>query len=217
MTIITGDRLHTTQLQRDAAYLHLIDIVINGDRYLPATTCFSTFNAHFYGFLQSFTINPWFARKSAIEQEIENERLRFNFDLMIAWITRLYNMHGYVFPIVLLSLWALKCDVNKPFWIAMQKRLLLYNKDVTTTLALDVARMVNWVMNMIPSTFSKFCSKDIVTVCFDNCQIYWKSKFEGCRVDGGGNFFYIFITWFVCTIYSSTIPATYNTDGNFPR
>ena len=40
MTIITGDRIHTTQAQRDAAYLHLIDIVINGDRYQPATTCF---------------------------------------------------------------------------------------------------------------------------------------------------------------------------------
>lgn len=211
-TIISGDRFNYDNEARDAAYVYLIDILVDDSAYGPQMHCFGDNNPHIIDFIRSFTFNAWYVAQSFTDRlRIDVDR-RFAFDLMLGWIARLYNEHSWVFPIVLLSLWALRCGVKKPFWRVLQRVRLLYAYSTTEQIALDVGdRVGNWAQK--PEFFPEGHSRDVGIAVADNLQINFETKYEGCKEMGEGNFFYIFVTWLICALPLGTIPATFSCEG----
>lgn len=211
-TIVSGDRLHRDQADRDAAYLHLIDILLNENEYEPQVNCYGDQNPHILDYLRSLTFNAYYVGQSLADRlRIDADR-RFAFDLMLGWIARLFNEHAWVFPIILLSLWAYRSGVPKPFWQVLRRVRLLYDIIVIETLAKDVGHQYgDWVN--FPDRFPNNCSRDMVLVACDNLQLNFTTNFEGCREHGDGNYFYIFVTWLICALPLSTIQIPFDREG----
>ena len=166
----------------DEAYDLLIDKLSCGKGYHDETTLLSRGNTFVYTFLISLTFNVWFCTQSAIARAEYRKKCRFTFELMLGWLVRLYNSHCWVFPIVLVSLWALKCRVPKPFWNFLSRSRLLYTKETTENIALDLGNRVQ-----SPFYFPEWASRRIAIAVFDNCLVKFDTSYEGVRADGDGS------------------------------
>lgn len=212
-TIISGRRLRTTQAERDAAFSHLIDLILDDDSYERETRCYVDSNPHIMDFLTSLVINPWYARCSFEERTRMDEEQRFAFDLILGWLARLYNEHAWVFPNVVLSMWALRCNLNRTFWRVLGGCRLLYAYETILKVLMEVgARVGDHIA--YPASITPDLSRQVAIVVFDNCQINYTTNYEGSTEAGEGNYFYVFATWLICFITLATIPSSYEASGN---
>lgn len=192
----------------DEAYDLLIDKLSCGKGYHDETTLLSRGNTFVYTFLISLTFNVWFCTQSAIARAEYRKKCRFTFELMLGWLVRLYNSHCWVFPIVLVSLWALKCRVPKPFWNFLSRSRLLYTKETTENIALDLGNRVQ-----SPFYFPEWASRRIAIAVFDNCLVKFDTSYEGVRADGDGSRQYSFINWLSSYIHQGDVPTIIDPGG----
>ena len=109
------------------------------------------------------------------------EKRRFAFELMIGWMVRIYNQFALVFPVILLSLMALKCRIPKLFWSVLSRVRLLYDEKFTKQLALDLGQRIQ-----LPRNYPGNASRLIGIGTFDNCLMKFLTSYEGVRSGGDG-------------------------------
>ena len=130
------------------------------------------------------------------------EKRRFAFELMIGWMVRIYNQFALVFPVILLSLMALKCRIPKLFWSVLSRVRLLYDEKFTKQLALDLGQRIQ-----LPRNYPGNASRLIGIGTFDNCLMKFLTSYEGVRSGGDGNVNYNFVNWFTSPVHEDDIPA----------
>jgi hypothetical protein len=157
--------------------------------------------------LTAVTFNPTFCRLPEDQRVARMASVRFVFELMIGWLARLFNGRCLVLPIVVLSLWAWKCIVSKPFWNLLCNWRLLYSKEFTETVATDLGLRLQR-----PRNYSKSASPKVSLAVFDNCLCKFPTSYEGIREDGDGSTSYLFINWFLAPIDSADVPVDFDPD-----
>lgn len=103
------------QSARDLAHEELISKVVNPGEFEAGSLNLTRNNGSLVQFLRSFTHNSYYCRLSGPKRARVAEQYVFAFELMVGWLTRLFNVKLWVFPCVILSLWALRCRVSRPF------------------------------------------------------------------------------------------------------
>ena len=119
--IIASGNANATQAARNLSYSSLIDRLIDPVQFTAESRMLSNLNPSLTQSLRSFTYNSYFVGLNAAARAARIEASFFTYELMIGWLVRNYNVHLYVFPIVVLSLWALRSHVPAPFWQVLQK------------------------------------------------------------------------------------------------
>ena len=203
--VVASSTTNNSKVEREASYTSLIDRLVNRSAFRAESTMLSSNNSVLLESLRAFTYNPSFMSQGTSKRLKLMNSMGFALELMLGWLLRLYNQRLFSFPIVSLSLWALRCQVTRPFWTALQKQRLLYSRDWTEDLALDVGKRVEAKEN-----YPSWGSRKVAMGAGDNLLIKFQTNFEGCRDEGDGNRAYLFINWFVLLLAASTIPADFN-------
>ena len=203
-TIDSGD-LNAEQCVRDDGYERLIDRLVHEEEFREESLMLTSHNKTLVEMLRSFMFNPWYCHQKSWKRAEIAKKTAFTLELMVGWIVRLYNSKMHVFPIVVLSFWALRCSVPKLFWNACRKVKLLYSRDKTEAIALDVGRRVQH-----PTNYPTWASRKVVMGAGDNCLIKFNTSYEGCRDDGDGRHSYLFINWFTRPVRAINVPDEYD-------
>jgi hypothetical protein len=128
-------------------------------------------NHHVYRFLRGFTITGRYSRMVESEQEKREAALKAPFAIMIACLARLFNKDLYVFPIVALSLLALKCRVSAPFWAVLLKLRVLYDQRFAIRVATALGLRARDV-------WPRGSSRKVAISVGDNCMYKIRTNFE---------------------------------------
>jgi hypothetical protein len=147
----------------DEAYKDLIN-ELRGDDYASEMSFLARANLGLAKFFMSFTIS-WHYRLSrgAARERLDLARWSV-FDLMIGLLVRLLNHKIWVFQIVVLSLFALRCKVPRIFWDVLASMRLLYSQKHTRNIATDMGNLA-----MHPLSIPASASKKIMLAVYDNC------------------------------------------------
>lgn len=199
----------SSQVGDDAAaegpYNELVTTLL-GDHQPGDSSFLTDNNPVLYRLLSAVTFNAWYCKKSYTERVALQRSRQFIFELMIAWMTRWYNGGAWVYPIVLLSLWAWKESVSSGFWGLLCSWRLLYHKDTVEVLLQDMGLRVQ-----SPANFPPGKSRKVIFAVGDNCLCSFKTSFEGNREAGDGSFQHLFINWFTVPLGdSSNYPAGFD-------
>ena len=95
-------------------------------------------NPEIYNLLRRLTYGATFCTLSANARAQRESSVRGTFEFIMAWLFRLLNSKCWVLPIVLLSLWAWRSKVPRPFWELLSRWRFLYNKKTTEMIASDL-------------------------------------------------------------------------------
>ena len=106
-SIFLGKNNRSTTL---SAYEALLDHLLHLDKFETQQYYYTTHNSKLHQVLSAFTFSRFFCKESADRRTSLIEKRRFAFELMIGWMVRIYNQFALVFPVILLSLMALKSD-----------------------------------------------------------------------------------------------------------
>jgi hypothetical protein len=191
----------------DDCYEELLD-VLGGDSYTDHVCFLTSANNWLYTILTAVTFNVSFCRLPEDQRIVRQKSLRFVFELIIGWLVRLFNSRCWVLPIVILSLWAWKCRVPKPFWTLLTSWRLLYSKETTEMIAKDLGLRVQR-----PRFYPGTASRKVILAVFDNCLCKFGTSFEGVREDGDGSVSYLFINWFLAPIDAADVPDDFDPGG----
>lgn len=200
----SGDA-NAPEADRAVAYNDLVNRIVERQLFEAESTVLTDNNPWLRRSLGTFTNNRYFVNQGPEKRLKIIDSAAFAFELMIAWLLRLYNRHYFVFPIVILSLWMLRSHMPRPCWTPLQKLGLLYSQEWTETLALDVGERV-----CNRARYPAWASKKVVMGAGDNLMIKFQTNFEGLRQEGEGNYAYLFINWFVLLLAASSIPEDYD-------
>ena len=178
---------------RDEAYIDMLKLMINPGVHQNQTAFYTRTNSKLYKILSALTFSRWFCRQGAAKQQDIMDRRRFVFEFMIGWLVRWYNKNALVFPMLCLSLLALRCHLSTMFWNALLHLRLLYSKDFTQRLALDMGDR----LQLLDLQRSKNRECDRVAIAtFDNCLLRFDTSYEGVSHDErDGNSQYMLINW----------------------
>ena len=194
------------QSPSDAAYETLLQkLERRGINDTDDVTNLTRNNLWLYSILTAVTFNPWFAAQGEEARVARQVKLRFMFELIVAILVRLFNGKCWVYPIVLLSLWAWKCKVSKPFWGTLSRWKLLYSKKTTEMILADLGNRV-----MLPEYYPQSASRTVSLSVFDNCLVNFRTSYEGIRSEGDGSEAYLFINWFTVPINNDDVPDLLN-------
>lgn len=186
------------------AYVELLNI-ISCDVSAHAVNFLTQENSWLYALLFSLTCNVSFCRRTEEERTETQSSLRFVFEFIIAWLVRLFNGKCWVLPIVLLSLWAWKTKVPKPFWALLCRWRMLYSKEKTEDFLTDLGMRISW-----PRNYPAAASLKVGLAVFDNCLCKFPTSFEGIREDGDGSVSYLFCNWLTVPVFSVDVHDSYD-------
>lgn len=158
--------------------------------HIEEDTAFLTANNPvLYRILSAVTFNPGFVRMNHGRRIAEQQSRRFVFEVMIAWLARWFNIGSYLFPLILLSLWAWKESVPKGFWGLLCSWRLLYYHDTVELLLCEMGER-------LVAPFAVKASRKVMMAVGDNCLSKFGTNFEGNRDIGDGDTHHLYINWF---------------------
>ena len=188
----TFESISAKKLDRDTAYDEIVGILVDPDRFLKEAFYYTSMNKKLYEILSSLTFSKWFCKQGA-EKRNEVMKVRsFVFELMIAWLVRLHNKQALVFPMLSISLLALKCHIPTLFWMFLLHIRLIYSQNYAKRLALDMGDRL--CFNDLMKCKQGTCNQ-IAVATFDNCLLRFNKFYEGVAADGDGNIIYNLINW----------------------
>ena len=162
----------------DQAYESLLNNLLGIDDTSDVND-FTSQNPEIYQLLRRLTYGAFFCSLSAHKRAQRTSDFRLVFEFVMAWLFRLLNSTCWVLPIVLLSLWAWRSKVPRPFWELLCRWRLLYDKSTTDMIASDLGNRVL----RYPQSGSR---KESLSV-MDNCLVRFDTSFKGVREDGDGS------------------------------
>ena len=162
-------------------------------------------NVFLYTVLTALTFSAFFTSRSDFERREILDKKEFAFELIIGWIVRLYNGKCWVLPIVILSLWLLHSVATKAIWGIGSNLRLLYSKQVTERIAVDLGNRVQ-----SPGNFPIWASRKMILCVFHNCLVKFSTSYEGCKALGDGNYNYLFINFFTRPIPIADVPPDFD-------
>jgi hypothetical protein len=152
-------------------------------------------NPRIYDILRRLTNGAFYCKQSMSYRLERDNESRLVFQFIMAWLLRLLNIKCWVLPIVLLSLWAWRSKVPKPFWRLLSRWRLLYNKETTEMIAADVGHRA--LRN------PEWASRKLSFSVMDNCLVNFKTSFEGIREQGDGLRSYLMVNWLTSPVSAS--------------
>jgi hypothetical protein len=182
----------------DDAYKHLL-AKLRGNAYEAEMGFLASVNAGLVGFFKSYTINYNYRRSRGAER-VKHDRLRSSvFSLMVGLLVRLLNYQIWVFPIVVLSLFALRCKVPRMFWDVLSAMRILYSHKHTRVIATDLGELA-----MDPRSIPAFASTMIMLAVYDNCLHKFGTKYEHVKTERCND------NYQTCNWLTRWLPSTYD-------
>jgi len=146
-------------------------------------------NHHIYRFLRSFTISRRYSDMTDGDAQVRELSRLAPFVLIISMMFRLFNGSIYVFASVVLSLLALQAGITLPFWGALVKMRVVYDKPfaIRVAEALGMRRRETWPV---------WSSTKIALAVGDNCAYPMRTDHEHADEDRKQSY-YETINWFL--------------------
>lgn len=176
----------------DRAYSCLLDELVGDNVNLCDLV---SENPRIYDILRRLTNGAFYCKQSMSYRSERDNESRLVFQFIMAWLLRLLNIKCWVLPIVLLSLWAWRSKVPKPFWRLLSRWRLLYSKETTEMIAADLGHRA--LRN------PEWASKKLSFSVMDNCLVNFKTSFEGIREQGDGLRSYLMVNWLTSPVSAS--------------
>lgn len=176
----------------DVAYNCLLDELVSDSVNVNDLV---SLNPRIYSILRRITNGAFYCRQSSFYRTQRDEEFRFIFELIMAWLLRLLNLRCWVLPIVILSLWAWRSKVPRPFWQLLSRWRFLYDKRTTEMIASDLGHRA--------MQYPEWGSKKLSLSVMDNCLVNFRASFEGIRNQGDGLTAHLMVNWL-----TSPIPAS---------
>jgi len=145
-------------------------------------------NPTLYQALKAFTLSSSHVNDSPSKRAKRDRSTKFIFALIIDLLIRLLNSKIWCYSIMLLTLMAVRDNVNTTFWSLLVKCKVLYSKKIGIEVAQDLGRKK---LSLWPT----WASKVVGIAVFDNCAYSLRSNHE--HVDPSRRtLFYQTINWF---------------------
>jgi len=175
----------------DQAYISLLDELASNDGGNDVNVnLFTSNNQRVYDMLRGLTCNTSYFRLHPSARAQRDAQYLLAFEVIMAWLFRLLSGRCWVLTIVMLSLWAWKSRVPKPFWGLLSRLRLLYTKATTEMIAKDLGYRA--------LRQDRRSSGKVSLSVMDNCLVNFNTSFEGRQ--GEGNWAYLMVNWFTSPI-----------------
>ena len=117
--------------------------------------------------------NAYFCSQSEARRAEMQGQMAFSFELIIGWLLRLFNQKCWVLPIIVLSLWFLRCKAPRGVWDVGSKFRLLYSKRTTEMIAIDLGNKIQQ-----PCYYPTWASRKVALCVFDNCLVKFGASYH---------------------------------------
>ena len=190
------------QPSADDAYAEVLNVL---SRQPDDLFSLSHLNPWLLKLLVTMCFNAYFCSQSEARRAEMQGQMAFSFELIIGWLLRLFNQKCWVLPIIVLSLWFLRCKAPRGVWDVGSKFRLLYSKRTTEMIAIDLGNKIQQ-----PCYYPTWASRKVALCVFDNCLVKFGTSYEGARNMGDGSWHYLFINWFLKPMRSIDVPSDFD-------
>ena len=190
------------QPSADDAYAEVLSVL---SRQPDDSFSLSRLNPWLLKLLMTLSFNAYFCSQNEARRAEMQRQMAFSFELIIGWLLRLFNQKCWVLPIIVLSLWFLRCKAPRGVWDVGSKFRLLYSKRTTEMIAIDLGNKIQQ-----PCYYPTWASRKVALCVFDNCLVKFGTSYEGARDMGDGSWHYLFINWFLKPMRSTDVPLDFD-------
>ena len=167
--------------QHDAAREWLEAWLLAGD-YKDLESFLVDANPELYGYLRRFTVNYGDYDSSGADRLRRARSNKPNFEVMLSMLVRMLHREVVPFRTVLMSLYALHCQIHTGFWKLLASLGILMSKNWTRDLAKKLGETVADARGY-PSNASAVVGKGV----YDNLLLHFNSTYESsdeafCRI-----------------------------------